>query len=378
MARITVDVTSAYTQGAGIGRLTREVMRALAALPHPHQVSFYRMGRVPAPADVDPLAATRGPLSDRWLQRIWFRAGLRLPVELFGAARSDLFHATDFVLPPLLPGTRSVLTVHDLTFERDPDSAVPTLLKFLKRVVPESVRRADHIIADSHATARDLHTLYGVQPARLSVVHAGVSAQFSPEPAAPDEATRLRAAHKLGDGPLVLAVGTLQRRKNHITLVRAFASARARLPTGARLVIAGGKGWLYDDVLAEVTRLHLGDAVRFTGFLPEADLPALYRAAAVLSFPSLYEGFGIPLLEAMASGTPVVSSNASSLPEVYGEVGLSHAPTDVDALSEALVRALTDAPWRSTQREVGLARARTFTWARAAREVLDIYNRVLK
>jgi glycosyltransferase involved in cell wall biosynthesis len=393
MARITIDYTPAVRQSAGIGRLTREVVRALLALPSPHQFRLFCMGRVPPSRRPDlsanrspgspPASFTDWPLNDRWMYRVWHRARLPLPVQWL-SGNCDLYHATDFVLPPVLPRTSTVLTVHDLTFERDAASAQPQLLGFLKRVVPRSARRATHIVADSYATAHDLTELYGIRAANITTIHSGVDECFQPGPGvgadAAQEEAALRSKYALGDAPLILTVGTLQKRKNHLTLVRAFAHLLQRAPAVAplQLVIVGGKGWLYEDVLAEVRALGIGELVKFPGFVDDADLPALYRAASVFAFPSLYEGFGLPPLEAMACGTPVVASNVSSLPEVVGDAGLMVHPLDVDAFAEALRRSLLDRGWRDEAIRRGLLRARTFTWARAAEQLLTVYNYVLE
>lgn len=323
--------------------------------------------------------------TDRWFHRLWFKANVPLPVEWLGAGRSDLYHATDFVLPPTLPSTKTVLTVHDLTFERDPASAVPTLLAFLRRVVPQSAKCADHIIADSYATARDLTELYAIAPEKITTIHSGVDGRFcvrdDAQQASLTEA--LRAKYNLGPAPFILTVGTMQRRKNHLGLVRAFAQFLAHsLPTHTaqtppNLVIAGGKGWLYDEVLDEVKKLGLSERVKFIGFVNDDDLPDLYRAASVFAFPSLYEGFGLPLLEAMACGVPVVSSNASSLPEVVGEAGLQVSPADINGLAAALTQAYFDPHWRAEATYRGLARAAQFTWTKSAQQVLRVYEQVL-
>jgi len=166
-------------------------------------------------------------------------------------------------------------------------------------------------------------------------------------------------------------VGTLQPRKNYARLIRAFAQVGE---TDLALVIAGGRGWLYDEIFAEVERLGLGQRVIFPGFVADQDLPALYSAAAVLAYPSIYEGFGLPILEAFACGTPVVSSNASCLPEVAGDAALLIDPTDVAALAEALTRALTDTALRAQLTAAGLARAQQFTWQAAAQQLLAEYR----
>ena len=382
MARITIDYTPAVNQSAGIGRLPREVVRALpSANPPvlslskdgrasqdktPRQFTLFTMGRA---ADAPPGFKSKSSfLSDRWFHRMWFRAGLRMPVEVF-CGGCDLYYATDFLLPPTLPNTRRVLTVHDLTFERDPASAVPTLLTFLKRVVPDSVKRAHHIVADSRATARDLSELYAVPPQKITVIHSGVQPRFFADG---------KPAESPINQPFILTVGTMQKRKNHITLVRAFAKLLGMgLAPAPVLAIAGGKGWLYEDVLAEIKKLGIEDHVKFLGFVNDADLPALYRAARVFAFPSIYEGFGLPVLEAMAAGTPVVSSNASSLPEVVGDCGLMVNPLDVDGLAAALRTAWSDEAYRADVIPRAISRAKIFTWQKAAAQLMDVYERTL-
>lgn len=396
LARITLDYTPAIHQGAGIGRLTRELTRALLAAGSSHQFNLFVMGQPGADVPLSnimhtahlPMHVTR--YSDRWLYRLWFRTRVKLPVQTFSGS-CDLYHATDFVLPPLRRGTPSVLTVHDLSFERDPDSAPPRLIPFLKRVVPQSARRATHIVADSHATAHDLAHLYGIASDKITTIHSGVEARFSPYRATLYEERRrayVLKKYKLGDVPFVLTVGTMQRRKNHLRLVQAFAKmihdqtlmndgSQSFVMNHLSLVIAGGKGWLYEEVFAEVKRLGLEDRVKFIGFVDDMDLPHLYRAASVFAFPSTYEGFGLPLLEALACGVPVVTSNASSLPEVVGEAAWQVDPYDVDALAQALDRALNDEDWRAAVIQRGVARAAQFTWQRAAEQLLKVYAQVL-
>lgn len=389
---VGIDVTSALRQGAGIGRFTREIVRALLALdaargPSHRYVLFAATGGLPRPVweprlayMTQPAAAgrlalstCRLPLSDDWLHRLWHRARLPIPIELF-IGRVDLLHEPDFVLPPTRRGTPTLLTVHDLTFKRDPDSAFPRLRRYLERVVPRSVQRATHVLADSAATQSDLVELFGAPPGKISVIPGGVDSRFAPVTDT-ERLAAVRDKYAIGQAPFILGIGTLQPRKNFKRLIQAFNSGKAQ---GAkrRLVIAGGKGWLYDDILAEVKRLGLEGDVLFIGFVDDEDLPALYSAASVLAYPSLYEGFGLPVLEAMACGTPVVTSNVSSLPEVAGEAALMVPPTDVAALSEALLRVLTDGALRAHMVERGLAQARRFTWENSARQLLAAYERV--
>ena len=372
---IAIDYTPAYEQGGGIGRYTRELTAALAHLDSQTSYRLFVAGArelPPAPGANFAWRPTR--LTPRWLARLWGRARLPLPVEAFTGAVS-LYHATDFVLPPTLPRTKTLLTVHDLSFVRVPESAQPSLKRYLDNVVPRSVRRADHILADSQATKDDLTALYGTPPEKITVLLSGVDARFRrvDDPAA-REATRTK--YGIPARPYLFAVGTVQPRKNYRRLIQALAQLRA----GGRdigLVIAGGRGWLEDPIYAALRETGMTEFVHFIGFADDADLPALYSGAAVCALPSLYEGFGLPVLEAMACGTPVLTSNVSSLPEVAGDAALIVAPTNLDAITAGLARLLDDAALRERLIALGYAQAARFTWAASATQLLTIYHKLL-
>jgi glycosyltransferase involved in cell wall biosynthesis len=303
---------------------------------------------------------------------LWHRLRAPLPIEAL-AGRADVLHAPDFSLPPTL-GARTVVTIHDLAFMTHPECAVPSLRTYLHRVVPRAVKRADHIIAVSQRTADDLVELLGVAPKKLTVIHLGIDPSVR---RVTDAAVLVDAQERYGLRlPFALAVGTIEPRKNFARLIEAFALARRQAGGPAQLVIAGRKGWLYDDVFATVERLRLGDEVRFLDYVPDADLATLYSQAAVVAMPSLYEGFGIPVVEAMACGVPVVASTGGSLPEIVGDAGLLAAPEDVPALAEALTRAVGDASLREQFITRGYARARAFNWDAAARQHVAVYHAV--
>jgi glycosyltransferase involved in cell wall biosynthesis len=374
--RIGFDATAAVSQGAGIGRYTRELLRALASADTENSYSvFYASRTIPHP--LPPLPAnfyvTRLPFHDIWLARVWQRAQVPLPADWI-TGPIDLFHSPDFTLPPVRRGTRTLLTVHDLSYVRDPDSTAPVLRDYLGVVVPRSVARADHILADSAATRADLIELYQTPPEKISVLYCGIHAAFRPV-RDPQTLAAVRARYGLGSAPFILAVSTLQPRKNYARLIQAFA----RLPDqGVHLVMAGGKGWLSDKIFSEVERLHLRERVIFPGFVADDDLPALYSAARLLAYPSLYEGFGLPMLEAMACGTPVVASTASCLPEVAGDAARLVSPTDVEALGAALDQVLTDEALRRDLVEKGQARAGKFSWQNSAGQLLAIYRELVQ
>jgi glycosyltransferase involved in cell wall biosynthesis len=384
--RIGIDVTSAVRQGAGIGRFTREIIRAYLALDPVHEhVLFAATGELPSAtieqrlsyitelAHHSRLSTFRFPLSDDWLHRVWHRARLPVPIEAL-MGRMDLFHEPDFVLPPTLPRTPTLLTVHDLTFIRDAESALPKLRRYLNRVVPRSVARATHVLADSLATQNDLIELFRTPAEKITTLYGGVDAHFCPV-RDPERLAAVRAKYNIGPEPFILGLGTIQPRKNYQRLAQAFANLKFQI-SSLKLVIAGGKGWLYDSIFAEVKRLGLQDHVMFPGFVDDDDLPALYSAAALFAFPSIYEGFGLPVLEAMACGTPVVTSNTSSLVEVGGDAALLVDPANVDALADAMRRILQDADLRQQLVKRGFEQARRFTWEKAALQLKEIYERI--
>jgi glycosyltransferase involved in cell wall biosynthesis len=421
--RVGIDYTAAVWQGAGIGRYTRELIRAVVAAGSEFEYRLFYAARLlasdsPYLAELDQLCAAYPnvravpiPLTPRRMTQLWQRLRVPLPVEIF-TGPLDLLHAPDFVLPPTR--ARTLLTIHDLSFVVHPECAVPSMVRYLTDAVPRSLRRAQVVLADSEATRRDLARLLAIDPAQVVVVYPGVAPRFRPLPAAEIEPVRLR----LGlPERFLLFVGTLEPRKNLVRLLEAFARLDERrttndrrgqrdketrgqgdretetqhstlntqnfssildppssVPSDLHLVIAGRRGWLYEDVFAAIERLRLGDRVRVLDFVDDKDLPALYNLAGAFVYPSIYEGFGLPALEALACGTPVVTSNNSSLPEVVGDAALLAPAEDVGALAEALRRAVTDQTLRARLRSAGPDRARAFTWERAAQQILACYR----
>ncbi len=375
--RIGLDYTPAHEQTGGIGRYARELTAALAAIDGDYRYRLFVAGATSAglPKAPSPRFAWRTVrISPRWLARIWHRARLPIPIEL-ATGPLDLFHATDFALPPTLPGTRTLLTVHDLSFARAPEAASPPLKAYLDAVVPRSVRRADHILADSAATKADLSALYGTRPTKISVLYSGVDQRFRPveDPAALASAL---ARHGLAGKPYILSVGTLQPRKNYGRVIEAVARARAA-GFDLHYAIAGGSGWLQDEIWRAIKGSGMEDFTHILGFVADDELPALYSGARALILASLYEGFGLPILEAMACGAPVIASDVSSLPEVAGEAGILVDPKDSAAISAAIMRLERDDGLRTRLVENGFQRAKQFSWERAARQLKRVYDRIL-
>jgi glycosyltransferase involved in cell wall biosynthesis len=389
--RIGIDYSSAVHQGAGIGRLTRNVVQALAELdaralasgdeytlliqgreiPYPPQIKHpERVQNTASGISNRNWREVRTLLNQRWWTRIWHRLRLPLNVEwLIGEV--DLFHGPDFVLPPLRSRTRTIVTVHDLSYLHYPRCFEPALLDYLTSAVPRAAARADWVLADSESTRRDAIEMLGVPEQQTGVLYPGVEPRFQP---IEDQAvlSHVRSKYGLPDC-FVLSVGTVQPRKNYVRLVDAFT--QLGIP-GVHLVIAGGTGWLYQELLDRIEELGLQERVHLTGYVDDVDLPAIYNLAQVVAQPSLYEGFGIPIVEAMACGIPVVAADNSSLPEAAGEAGLLVDAMDSEALADALSRALTNSQLRRAMVERGLAQARQFTWQRAAETLHATYQQI--
>jgi len=365
--RIGIDYTAAVKQKAGIGRYTRNLVKHLATMDRENNYVLLTVGSKISPSFPPSFRYATVPISDRLMTIIWQRLRIPLWVEIF-TGHLDIFHSPDFVLPPVRKA-HTILTVHDLSFLRVPHCAEPSLRAYLEKAVPRSVEQADLVLADSENTRKDLIELLGVPPDKVEVVYAGVEERFRP---VDDESliARVRRRYRLPER-FILSLGTLEPRKNFVGLIKAYALAKLPL----KLVIVGGKGWLYDDIFATVKESGLEEEVLFPGYVGDEDLPALYSAAELFVFPSFYEGFGLPPLEAMACGTPVVASNVSALPEVLGDAAVLVPPDDVEALAQAMKRALQDEELRQKLREAGLKRAAKFRWEKAAAKLLQIYSR---
>jgi glycosyltransferase involved in cell wall biosynthesis len=307
-----------------------------------------------------------------WRMLVWLGQLARVGFDrlLPGA---ELFHATEHLLLPL-QSIPAVLTVHDLIFRHLPEHHKPLNRWYLNLTMPLYCRRADHIIAVSEHTGYDLISAYGIAAEKISVVYEAAAPAFCPQP--PQAVAAVRTRYDLPERYL-LFVGTIEPRKNLIRLLAAFEAVYADgLVDG--LVVVGKRGWLYGDFFARLEESPVREVVFLPGYVPDGDLPAFYAGAQALVLPSVYEGFGLPALEAMACGTPVVASNASSIPEIGGEAALYFDPLDEEAAADAIRRLLRDADLRDEMRARGLTQAARFSWRRAAAETRAVYDAVVK
>ena len=353
-------------RSAGIHHYIDCLLRGLPeAGPDLRYTVFVGAGQPDMPGAV--IRRTRLPTARPWARILWEQ--LLQPIEL-RRLRPDLLHSLAFV-SPFRPPCPAVVTVYDLSFKLTPERFPPAQRLYLSTFTARSCHRARRVIAISESTRSDLVRLFGVPRSKVDVAYPGVSSAFRPLPA--EAVSQFRAEHKLPDR-FVLYVGTLQPRKNVEILVRAFAELRRAQPD-LHLVLAGARGWWYETLFKLIQTLDLAQVVHLPGYVPESELPLWYNAAAVFAYPSSYEGFGLPVAEALACGRPVVTTTVSSLPEAGGDAALLVPPGEPAALADGLARALRLGPEELAR---GPAHASLFTWAETAARTVATYRLALQ
>ncbi|HEY8259120.1 MAG TPA: glycosyltransferase family 1 protein [Gemmatimonadales bacterium] len=370
--RVGIDATAVPLQRAGAGNYIFNLIQALARVDRSNEYVVF--GKAAHEEELDLRGSTvhfvQKEFSGRGARLLWEQVGLPKEVRTH---RLDVLHSPHYTMP-LRHSARSVVTFCDMTFVLHPDLHEPLKRVFFPVMMRLSARRADRLIAISESTREDLVRMWGVDRRRVTAIPLAADSDYHPLP--PKEIAETCTTFGLRPGGYILYVGMLEPRKNVDRLVEAFGRVAGDMPD-LELVIGGRRGWMYDQIFAQVEALGLHDRVRFTGFVPQEALPALYGGARFFVYPSKYEGFGIPVLEAMSCGTPVITTNVSSMPEVAGDAAILVAPDDVAGLASALVRAAADHTLRADLACKGLMRAKMFSWERCARETIAVYEAAL-
>jgi len=364
--RIGIDARLVYYRQAGISQYTLRLLQELANLAQDDEFVVFQSRRDGSRLVERPNFQKRA----LWTPPHHRLEQLLLPLEL-ATADLEVLHSPDFI-PPFRRNCRSVITIHDLNFLLYPHFLTPQSASYYGQI-DQAVRNCDHIIAVSESTKHDIVRLTGAPENKITVVHEAAHPIYRPL----DDSLPQQVVERMGlDRDYILFVSTIEPRKNVPTLLMAYKKLLDHYHAEVDLALAGEKGWLFEEVFALVGKLDLGERVHFLGRVSPEELLGLYNAAQLLVHPAFYEGFGLPPLEAMACGTPVVVSNTSSLPEVVGDAALLVDPSDVDSMAVAIWRLLTDEALRKQMREKGFRRARRFSWKKAALETLDIYHRL--
>ena len=367
----------------GIGRYALELARGLAQHPAVARTRYFSLGRwVELPQLMQADAGTAQQAQLRTLRSVL--AGNRAAVQAFRllmpplqrlrlrGQQGAIYHSPNFFLPPFTG--RTVTTVHDLSHHIYPQFHPPTRVDYMQRMLPDSLRRASHVITVSESARQDLIAHFGHPADQITAITLGAAPAFRPRNDA--EIAPVMARYRLRAGNYTLFVGTIEPRKNIDRLLQAYESLPPDLRQQHPLVLVGGAGWRSEGTHAHMARAAAAGWLQYLRYVPQADMPALYAGARLFAYPSLYEGFGLPVLEAMACGVPVVTSNVSSLPEVAGRAALLIHPEDTDALSSALAQSLQDGPWRHRARAAGLARAATFSWQKCVNRTVQVYQQL--
>ncbi|MCL2020766.1 MAG: glycosyltransferase family 4 protein [Betaproteobacteria bacterium] len=380
--KILVNGTSLLTPLTGIGQYVRCLFSAMSQLPDIRLRLYYGAHIAegfcpPAPGTARfmhgayRLARSIIP-KPRTLRQFIQRHTFSRHVRKFG--RDCLYHEPNFVALPY--DGPLALTIHDLSCFDLPETHPRERVEWMQREMPASIARADRIIVISEATRQALHRWVDVPEEKISVTHLAADACFYPRE--PSELQAPLAKLGLSPGAYLLSVGTLEPRKNLVALFTAYSGLPASLRQRYPLAVAGLSGWHQDSLLKAAAPLVRTGEIRFLGYVEDRELPFLYAGAAAFAYPSRYEGFGLPPLEAMASGVPVIVSNRTSLPEVVGDAGLMVDPDDVDSLCQGLKQLLENTDERAHFARLGLARATHFSWRRCATETREIYRQILE
>jgi len=363
-----------YQNRRGWGVYSYQLLKAILSIDKENTYRcFYNLFRKGDPKFILDVPGSRltnrvWPIPGRLLQWLWEDWGLLAAEDFLGSV--DIFHSPYEFLPKTRKA-RTVVTVHDVSFLKHPDYFDPSFVELFTRRIRHIVKKADKIIADSHNTKKELAEFTGVSPDRVVVIHLGMDEQFRPIKDR-EKLNEVAQRYKIS-GPYILFIGAADKDKNLTRLTQAFAQL---IPTHdqLQLVFAGSMNWGFRQLKEQFASLSQENKIVFTGFIDDSDLPALYCGATTLAIPSIHEGFGLPALEAMACGTPVLCSNTSSFPEVVGDAALQVDPYNLDEIAASLRNLVEDNQLRLSCIEKGLARAEKFSWDNTARQTIEVYK----
>lgn len=373
---IGIDISLAVGQRAGVGQYSFNLVKELAKLDLENQYTLFPFFTHVYDLDFKKFDFPRGEnfrmkfenLSEEWIDTLWNKLWIPKYKFLDGL---DVFHSTTFCFPNDFKG-KVVSTIYDVSFRTHPEFHTTANIVHCDRGTKQAVEMADVIIVISEHTKKDLIKYYNCPAEKIVITYLGYGDRFK---FIDDEQKKKEVSDKYGiKKPFVFNVGSIEPRKNIVGLIKAYAGLESRHRNNFDLVISGGKGWKNSDIYKEVEKLKIGDNVKFIGYVDDDDLPYLYNSAEVFVYPSFYEGFGLPVLEAMACGCPVITSNTSSLPEVGGDAALYIDPNKIETISKALESILDSEEKKKQMIKEGFEQAKKFSWKKCAEETLVLYK----
>lgn len=373
--KVHIDGKPLFNQKTGIGYYCYNLIEALNSLDSQSKyIATYNTSRIRKNKLVS------GPEKYVWYPYTKLRrhVGTTFPYNLAlenFLGDFDIYHGTAFSVLPTRKA-KKVLTVYDAAYKRFPETIEKNNFAFLTEWLPYFIEKSDHILAISESGKEELIHYFNVKPEKISVTYLAADQAYHPIPLEDSYRNVVREKYNL-PSQFILYTGTIEPRKNLINLITAYQKVLQRTQCDHSLVLAGGKGWLYDEVFAAVNKLNLQDKVRFLGYVDFHDLPYLYNLAEVFAYVSKYEGFGLPPLEAMQCGTPVLTSNTSSLPEVVGDAAIMVEPANVDEIAEHLEALISNQALREEYSKKGLQRAAQFSWEKTAASTIEAYKKLL-
>ena len=376
--RIGIDISRTIEEGTGVGYYAKNLVHALAKVDSENDYLLYGMFYDCYPKEWKKAAVPKSPNfrlhqkhSLSWLVRKRWENDGRHKEKLVGGI--DILHSTAFTMPPVF-SPKVIVTIHDLSIFALPQHHTEANYQFVTKNVHQAARRANAVIADSENTKREIRRFLHVPDEKMEVIYLAAHENFHVK-CHPNFIEHIRHKYALRK-PYFLTVGSIEPRKNLASALIAFKALLEIRRIDYQFVIAGGKGWKNESFYRLLKKLNIDDYLVFTGYVPEEDLPALYQGAEAFVYPSFYEGFGLPVLEAMSAGTPVITSNTSSLPEVAGDAALLVNPKEIFDLYEAMEALVIRPSLREELKKKGLEQSKKFTWEKTARQTLEIYQKI--
>lgn len=381
MIKIGLEGSLFFKQGSGVGRYANELIKAASKIDSDESFEIVRH-YLPGKKFVPPIKPTKnlGYRLVRWFPpavyfQVFKRLGWFAPYDLLALKKYDFFIFFNFVAFPLRRKTKGIVVIHDLAYIYYPEYVLEKNRRYLERFVPLSINRSSHVITVSEYSKKDIMEHYHVPDDKISVIYNAIDHEhFYPRPQ--KEIAGVRKKYNLPE-KYILFTGNIEPRKNLTGVLDAYSRLDDAIKEKCGLVLVGGKGWNDDEILEKIKALKEGGAQVITpGFVPDEDLPLIYSGASLFVFPSFYEGFGIPPLEALACGVPVITSNASSLPEVVDEAAIAIDPNNTGELAAQMAKVLTDASLAKKLSAAGLKQAQKFSWDKSARELIALLERL--